>query len=94
MKSASCGKAKKGDVLITVSRIETEEVVINIRSKVKELYAHEIEKTVREIVSQAGKTNLEITVDDYGALDFALRARLITALQRLQEKGDDTDVLA
>ncbi|HNV06497.1 MAG TPA: hypothetical protein PKH64_10295, partial [Petrotogaceae bacterium] len=68
MKSASCGRTKKGDVLITVSRIETEEVVINIKSTVKELYAREIERTVREELSRAGKTSMEITVDDYGAL--------------------------
>jgi len=94
MKSASCGRTKKGDVLITVSRFETEEVVINIKSTVKELYAREIERTVREELSRAGKTSMEITVDDYGALDFAIKARLITALQRLEETGDDKNVLA
>ena len=76
------GTANKGDALITLEITKSE-----ITSKVLVKYGQSIEKSVKEILAAANLGNARVLIEDHGALDFVIRARLETAIQRfLSEK--------
>ena len=77
------GTANKGDALITLEITKSDGVKIEITSKVLVKY----EKSVKEILAAANLGNARVLIEDHGALDFVIRARLETAIQRfLSEK--------
>lgn len=46
-----------------------------------------LKKSVKEILAAANLGNARVLIEDHGALDFVIRARLETAIQRfLSEK--------
>mgnify|MGYP002614018217 CR=1 FL=1 len=80
------GTANKGDALITLEITKSDGVKIEITSKVLVKYGQSIEKSVKEILA-ANLGNARVLIEDHGALDFVIRARLETAIQRfLSEK--------
>ena len=77
------GTANKGDALITLEITKSDGVKIEITSK----YGQSIEKSAKEILAAANLGNARVLIEDHGALDFVIRARLETAIQRfLSEK--------
>ena len=72
---ASAGAAESADVLVTVRPAETLE--LRIASTVRMQFGAAIERAAD--VQQG-----EIAVDDHGALDWILRARLEAALARAE----------
>lgn len=81
------GTANKGDALITLEITKSDGVKIEITSKVLVKYGQSIEKSVKEILAAANLGNARVLIEDHGALDFVIRARLETAIQRfLSEK--------
>lgn len=74
---------KKGDVWVAVEPCEQGAgTVINIKSSMIREFGKDMEATVRELLTQYQVTDAIVTVVDKGAMDFALRARLETALRR------------
>ena len=65
------GTANKGDALITLEITKSDGVKIEITSK-----------SVKEILAAANLGNARVLIEDHGALDFVIRARLETAIQR------------
>ncbi|MDZ7725729.1 MAG: aldolase/citrate lyase family protein [candidate division KSB1 bacterium] len=57
-------------------------VQIDIQSKVKSLYGRQIEEQIRDDLKRMGLQKARITIEDAGALPFALSARLETAVRR------------
>ena len=76
---ASAGAAESADVLVTVRPAET-----RITSTVRLQFGAAIEQTVRSVLRAADVQQGEIAVDDHGALDWILRARLEAALARAE----------
>lgn len=60
-------------------------IVININSTVKHMFFNQIKKAVEDVVSEMDVKNIVIDVDDYGALDFCIRARTRMAIRRAIE---------
>lgn len=83
MKTATCGSLESNDCLITVSK--NEELDININSIVLDSFGDAIYKVIADTLSELGIENIKVTVNDKGALDYAIRARLITAINRLEK---------
>ena len=77
---ASAGAAESADVLVTVRPAETLELRIAVRLQ----FGAAIEQTVRSVLRAADVQQGEIAVDDHGALDWILRARLEAALARAE----------
>ena len=73
---ASAGAAESADVLVTVRPAETLE--LRIASTVRLQFGAAIEQTVHSVLRAAD------AVDDHGALDWILRARLEAALARAE----------
>lgn len=77
-----CGENRKNDALIRyVSTNEPIEVVIISKNHL--LFGQQIHRTVLEVLGDYHITCGRITVEDGGALDFVIRARLKTALERM-----------
>ncbi len=84
VKSATCGEKKKEDAKITVKLTGTE-IKMKLLSKNTDMFGIYIEKAVKEVCESYRIKGAEILIEDEGALDFAIRARLATAIERAIE---------
>lgn len=73
------------DAVINAVITNTGGIVININSTVKHMFFNQIKKAVEDVVSEMDVKNIVIDVDDYGALDFCIRARTRMAIRRAIE---------
>ena len=76
---ASAGAAESADVLVTVRPAETLKL-----PTVRLQFGAAIEQTGHSVLRAADVQQGEIAVDDHGALDWILRARLEAALARAE----------
>ena len=84
MKVGMAGSFSSNDALITVS--ESDELVIKIESIVDDFFHDQIDKVVRDTLKELNINKIKVEVNDKGALDYTIRARLITAISRMEEK--------
>ncbi len=80
-RTASAGTLESSDAMIEVSPGDGE-VEITIDSIVKAQFGEEIERVVREVLHEYDVADASVYVNDRGALDCTIRARMETALQR------------
>ena len=84
MKVGMAGSFSSNDALITVS--ESDELVIKIESIVDDFFHDQIDKVVRNTLKELNINKIKVEVNDKGALDYTIRARLITAISRMEGK--------
>ncbi len=77
------GDSIKSDVFVTFTRKNSGGISLNIQSKVKTLFGKQIEKLALEILSFFEIENCELTIEDSGALDFVLAARIEAAVKKV-----------
>lgn len=70
------------DVIIEAKITNSGGIVIEVKSTVKHMFEKHIIKAVESIVKEFEYKNIIINVDDYGALDFCIRARTRMAIRR------------
>lgn len=78
---SEAGSLESGDVLIQVVP-EIEGIRIELKSSVLALYGKQIEGQIRDFLFAQNIENIALSVQDRGALDYVIEARLITALLR------------
>lgn len=83
IRSAAVGTDASGDVIVIVS--PAAETQILIHSTLQAQFGAAMEKTVRETL-EARQLTARVELQDRGALDWILRARLETALDRAKEE--------
>ena len=81
MKIGVAGTLESNDALITVS--ENESLEIYIESIVYEFFKDEIEKVIRDTLKEMHIDKIKVEIKDKGALDYTIKARLITAIKRM-----------
>jgi len=80
---AEAGNHDKGDVVIKLKPgPEGSGIQLDIKSKVMALFGSQIRASVLEEIAEYGLTDLTLSVRDEGALDYAIRARVQTAIER------------
>jgi citrate lyase subunit gamma (acyl carrier protein) len=79
-KKAQAGTIQSSDLMVFVE--PAAELVVEIESTVKRQFEHLIRATVEEVLRVQGVTAGKVRVSDRGALDYAIQARLETALLR------------
>ena len=84
---AMAGSLESSDVLVSVSPL-TGETQIEIQSVVYEQFGKELEETVVDVLKQFNVDNVKITLNDRGALECTIRARIETALKRAGMEGE------
>lgn len=79
-REASAGAPESADVLVTVRPADAFD--IRVTSVVQAQFGAAIMQSVREVLTQLAVSPCEVVIDDHGALDWILRARLEAALLR------------
>ena len=82
-RKASAGTMQSSDLVVTVEPAESLE--IRIESTVKKQFEHLIRARVEATLARHEVVGGRITISDRGALDYAIEARVETALRRAQE---------
>ena len=82
MKVGVAGSVESNDILITV--LPSEELIIEITSIVDAFFHDQIENVIKETLEQFNIKNVKVVCQDKGALDYTIKARLITALTRME----------
>lgn len=90
-KPALAGTLESSDALIRVT--PAEELEIEINSSVLAQFGDDIQQSVQAVLNELKVTNAHIVVDDKGALDCVLRARLKAALLRASDEAVEWEAL-
>lgn len=80
---AFAGTLESNDCLITVQKSDV--LKIEIDSIVKKQFGEQIEQVIKATLKKLNVKTLDVKVEDKGALDYTIEARLITAVLRLGE---------
>jgi citrate lyase subunit gamma (acyl carrier protein) len=77
---AHAGTIQSSDLMVFVE--PAAELVIEIESTVKQQFDHLIRAKIEEVLRRHGVAAAKVRVNDRGALDYAIQARLETAILR------------
>jgi citrate lyase subunit gamma (acyl carrier protein) len=77
------GSKESNDCLITIESANS--TTIEINSIVGAFFYDQIMETVKETLAENNITNVKVIVDDKGALDYTIKSRLLTAIERMKE---------
>ena len=89
LREAKAGLDERGDVLVCLSPAdENSGVQIDLESTLMSLFGDQIRASVLAVVEGYGLKDLKLTIRDRGALDYAIRARVQTAIERAVKEGE------
>lgn len=74
------GTMQSSDLMVIVEPADG--LSIEIESTVKQQFEHLIRAKLEQVLAKHGAEGLRVSVNDRGALDYAIEARLETALRR------------
>ncbi|MBM7869645.1 citrate lyase subunit gamma (acyl carrier protein) [Clostridium pascui] len=83
-KVAKAGTLESNDALIMIIPNDNTGVEIEIESIVMKQFGEQIKKVISEKATELELDGVKIQVQDKGALDYTLKARLATAVARAQ----------
>lgn len=84
--SASAGTLESSDVYVEIGPAESG-IEIDLNSVVQAQFGDDILAVVREVLDECGVDKAKLTIQDRGALDCVIRARVETAVMR--GKGEE-----
>ena len=85
--TASAGTIEKCDCLVTVSKGEGD-IKINLSSKVLYQYGDSIKNTILQTLKKLHINDITVNVEDMGAFEYVIVARLEAAIYRSQKQMD------
>jgi len=80
LKKGQAGTMQSSDLMVIVEPVE--ELIVEIESTVKKQFEHLIRAKIDEVLAKFEVTSGRISINDRGALDYAIEARLEAALMR------------
>ncbi|PRR80533.1 MULTISPECIES: citrate lyase acyl carrier protein [Clostridium] len=83
-KVAKAGTLESNDILIMVMPNDKAGVEIELESIVMKQFGDQIRKVLTEKAAELGLDGVKIQAQDKGALDYTIKARLETAVNRAQ----------
>jgi len=84
-KSAYAGTLESSDVFVQIEPIEEDKIKIELQSSVEEMYGDDIRDSVKNVIEKLGISHISVKVQDKGALDYVIKARLQAAILRANE---------
>lgn len=81
-KIAKAGTLESNDILIMVAPQDGDGIDVELESIVMEQFGEDIEKTIKEKLIDLGVSGIKVKAQDKGALDYTIKARVETAVQR------------
>ncbi|MBQ2661199.1 MAG: citrate lyase acyl carrier protein [Clostridia bacterium] len=82
-KSAVAGTLESNDVFVEIEESDT--LKIEIESIVYAQFGEDIKNTVKDMLDKMDVKAAKVSLNDHGALDCVIRARLETAIKRASE---------
>jgi citrate lyase subunit gamma (acyl carrier protein) len=82
-KKAQAGTMQSSDLMVALEPAEA--LTVEIDSTVKKQFEHLIRAVAARVLANHGVTAGRVRITDRGALDYAIQARLETALKRAGE---------
>lgn len=79
-RKGQAGTMQSSDLMVIVEPAEG--LVIEIESTVKKQFEHLIRAKLEQVLAKHGAEGARVSINDRGALDYAIEARLETALRR------------
>lgn len=81
-KSAQCGNFASSDILVSIEPNEGKGIEISLESTVQVIFGDAITETVKEVLEELEVHDAKIRLQDKGALDCVIRARVQAAVLR------------
>ncbi|SJZ69538.1 citrate lyase acyl carrier protein [Consotaella salsifontis] len=95
VRDSIAGTLESNDLLVKVSPAQDEGLELHVNSEVIHQFGAQIEAVVRETLSRLGVTNALVLIEDKGALDCSIRARVQAAVLRASDAtGIDWEALS
>ena len=85
MKLGMCGSMESNDCIITIKENCDNKNNILINSIVDDFFHKQIESVILSVLEEKKINGVDIECNDKGALDFTIRARMLTAIDRFNE---------
>lgn len=82
IKTGIAGTLESSDLMVTVEIGKSEGIELELKSTVQQQFGKEIKEIVLMILKELGINSCKITLEDKGALDCTIIARLKTAVYR------------
>lgn len=79
----TAGSKESNDCLITIE--SSTERKIEIKSIVGVFFYDQILEVIENTLKEQGLDNVHVLVEDKGALDYTIKSRLLTAIERMKE---------
>ena len=86
LRCASAGTLESSDVYVEIAPADNG-IEIDLNSVVQAQFGDDILAVVREVLADCGVENAKLTIQDRGALDCVIRARVETAV--IRGKGEE-----
>lgn len=85
MKTSSAGTLESMDCLVTVTEAAPGSgIALEMEGSSVSRFRSAMEKTVRQTLNALGVSDLSVNVNDHGALDVVIEARVETAVRRFR----------
>ncbi len=81
-KVAKAGTLESNDILIMIMPNENNEIELELQSIVEKQFGEQIRKVIMDTLNEAGVHSATVKAQDKGALDYTIRARVKTAIDR------------
>lgn len=88
-KAGNQGAGVKSDCYVEIEITPNGGIIVEINSKVKALYGNAIKKLAQNVISHFGINNARVLINDTGAVDFVLAARIEAAIKSIYETKKD-----
>ncbi len=84
-KSAYAGTLESSDAFVQIEPIEEDEIRVELTSSVEEMYGDDIRELIKSVIKELSISYISVKVQDKGALDYVIKARLQAAILRANE---------
>lgn len=84
VKNAHAGTLESSDAFVQIEK--SDGVKIELESSVEEIYGDDIRVLISKVIEKIGVKDVSIKIQDKGAFDFVIEARVKTAILRACEK--------
>lgn len=80
--TGQAGFEKAQDCLVTVTLAESGDIGLSLHSKQERMFGAAIRRCAMERLAELGVEHAKVELSEFGCLDFAIRARIKTAVDR------------
>ncbi|HBG16165.1 MAG TPA: citrate lyase acyl carrier protein [Firmicutes bacterium] len=79
------GTLESSDIIVQIEKNTGKGIEIELKSTVENQFGGQIRKVIKETLEEMGITDALVRANDKGALDCTIRARILTAVNRVSD---------